>query len=164
LTQYHTLHVFGHDYPQDAPWRLLEWCRQHDAAEFSVNGILADGGSRAAFEAFDRIADPHRLPQAIRYDVAKGAQYPVELWRLCDETVSALRVAFPQGYFSYSPADAWFEDLLVYRANGALMLGVITHEQEGVLRVTEEERDVLARAALPVRTEGEWVGINEAAV
>ncbi len=162
--QLHTLHVFGQDYSADLSWQLLEWCRRHGATEFTVDGILVDGGSRAVFEEFDRLADAYRLHPAPRYDVHAGAVRQLARWHLNDVTVAALRIAFPLGYFAYKGTDAWHEDLGVYRASGELMLGVVTHESEGVLRLTATEIAALETERFPTRPKGEWVGVNEAAV
>ncbi|MGD9523396.1 MAG: hypothetical protein AB7N73_05650 [Gemmatimonadales bacterium] len=160
----HTLHVFGQDYSADLAWKLLEWCRHHGAVEFTVDGLLVDGGSRAAFEQFDRLTEAHRLPPAPRYDVQAGAVHQRERWHLNDVTVAALRIAFPLGFFSYEADDAWHEDLAVYRNSGELMLGVVTHESEGVLRLTAAEKEAFAAEGFPTRPTGEWVGVNEAAL
>ncbi|MBX3175313.1 MAG: hypothetical protein KF709_12940 [Gemmatimonadaceae bacterium] len=156
--QLQTVHVFGEDYPGDAPWQLLEWCMRQGGTEFTVGGILVEGGSRAVFDAFDRIADSHRLPRSPRYDLCAGRVLVTDLWRLNPDTVSALRVAFPEGYFSYRPADAWHEDLSVYRASGELLFAVVTHESEGVLRITDAEKTSLVSEGFSVHPEGRYVG------
>jgi hypothetical protein len=63
----------------------------------------------------------------------------VRLWQLTDHSVAALRTFLPGGLFTnvVDPA-GWLEDPIVYR-NGEPMLGVVTHEQEGLLRATAEE-------------------------
>ena len=159
-----TLHIFKNDYLGERPWDLLAWCRAHGAVEFNVDGFLTEGGSKTAIEAFDAVADPHRLPSAARYDMYAGASRPTDLWALNADTERALRIAFPRGNFDYLPADAWFENLAVYRTNGDLILGVITHESEGVLRVSRSERQELDGRGFVYRSSGEWVGFNEAAV
>ena len=135
---------------------LLWWALERGADEFSVTGILTEGGSRDAFDAFDRLADQHKLPPQPRYQLG-GKVEMTELWRFNPDTINALRVAFPRGYFQYFPEDAWFEDLMVYR-QGELILGVITHESEGVVRVTLEDRRELDGRWLVYDTKGQYVG------
>ena len=46
---------------------------------------------------------------------------------------------------------------MFYR-EGELMLGVVSHEGEGILRVTPEERQSLERDGFPFRVSGRYVG------
>ena len=46
---------------------------------------------------------------------------------------------------------------MFYR-HGELILGVVLHEGEGILRVTSEERQLLERDGFPFRISGEYVG------
>ncbi len=158
-SDYELLSVFGRDYPGEKPWELLEWCSRLGADEFTVTGIRAGNGSVEVFEDFDRMTDRHRRVQAPRrhLNTAHRELEPTDLWSLNADTTAALRRAFPRGFFNYFPADAWFEDLNVYR-RGDLMLGVITHEAEGILRVTSQERSNLQTAGFPYELRGQWVG------
>ena len=157
-----TTHVFGKDLDLEGQWRLLDWCLEQGGDEFTVDAIVCDGGSDAQLQPFDQLVASHKRPRAVRRHLSgppnQGLTYETDLWRLNRETVDALRIAFPRGPFDYFPeGDAWFEDLEVYRA-GELLLGVITHEHEGVLRVTAAERADLDARGIPVRDSGEWVG------
>ena len=46
---------------------------------------------------------------------------------------------------------------MFYR-HGELILGVVSHEGEGILRVTPEERQLSEREGFPFRTSGAYVG------
>jgi hypothetical protein len=162
MTELSVLSVFGEDLPDDKAWHLLEWCHSRGADEFTLFGIVCEGSSDAPLREFDRLAKPFRRSRASRRHLSgpagKGLIYETDLFELNSETISALRVAFPQGIFDYYPASsAWFEDLEVFRAE-EMMLGVITHEHEGVLRVSPEERALLDKAGIAYRLKGEWVG------
>jgi hypothetical protein len=157
-----TVHVFGKDLGLEGQWRLLNWCLEHGADEFMIGAIVCDGGSDAQLRPYDEMVKPHQLPRAVRRHLTgppnQGLSYETDLWKLNRITLNALRVAFPRGPFDYFPeGDAWFEDLDVYRG-GELLLGVITHEHEGVLRVTSSERADLGARGIPFRDSGEWVG------
>jgi len=161
MTELSVLNVFGEDLPGDMAWRLLEWCRSRGADEFTLFGIVSEGSSDAPLREFDRLAEPFRRSRATRRHLSgapgKGLIYETELFEFNSQTINALRVAFPQGIFDYYPSSAWFEDLEVFRG-GEMMLGIITHEHEGVLRIFPEERDLLEKAGIAYRLKGEWVG------
>ena len=156
------LHVFGSDFPEERGWDLVAWCLTSGANEFTVGAIVSDGQPQTALEPFDQAAAPYRLPEQARRHLSGPPSgdlvFPTPLWALTPATLSALRLAFPRGPFDYYPVgDAWFEDLEVY-AGGELMLGIITHEHEGVLRVTSHQRAQLDIQGFPYRMTGEWVG------
>jgi hypothetical protein len=81
----------------------------------------------------------------------------VPLWTLTSESTAALRSWLPKGIlYCYVPSDAWLEDLILYR-RGLMMLGVISHEGEGVLRVSAPERDELLALGFVFEPYGQWV-------
>ena len=150
------LHVFGADYSIPDGLRLVRWCYIHGANDFTIFAVVSPGDSTNALEAFDRTAAPYKKAAAIRRDMS-GESRSQELWQLTEATLSAIEAAFPLGIFQYDfRADAWFEDLVLYR-DGEVMLGVITHEAEGVLRLTPEEAITFRQEGFPTRREGEWV-------
>ncbi len=160
--QLQTVHVFGPDNDADAAWRLLDWCVGVGADDFTVAGIGSGDPNAEPFRAFDTIADRWRRPPEARRHLSgppnSGLVFATDLWALNQETILALKAAFPRGLFDYYPgADAWFEDLEVYR-RGELLLGIITHEQEGLLRLTTEESAELLERGLVLRSQGKWVG------
>ncbi len=72
-----------------------------------------------------------------------------KLWKLNPVTIGALKQALPNGLLAYDPVErGWFEDPIFYRA-GDLMLGVLSHEAFGVLRISDGESARLAAAGFP---------------
>lgn len=83
---------------------------------------------------------------------------PLELWRLTSKSLATLKEFFPDGVFKDQTAgEGGYEDLIFYYP-GELMLGVVSHEGEGILRVTSEERQLLEREGFPFRVSGAYVG------
>jgi len=128
-------------------WRLARWCVEQGADEFTVRVLCAEGqGTRAdQFEdAFERrfvATDLRHLVAALDDDVARH----VRLWRLDDEALQALHAFLPDGVFTHRvDPHGWLEDPMLFR-DGALMLGIVTHQREGVLRVTPDELRELER-------------------
>ena len=150
------LHLFREDLTTDEAWRLVRWCLERGADEFTLHGILVQGAPDTPFKAFDTLADPHRKPDATRHQMT-GQTTAVELWTLNEATLNALELAVPRGIFDYDPRPgAWFEDLTLYRA-GELMLGIVTHEGEGVLRLEPTEIPQFRNTGFVSRPQGEWV-------
>ncbi len=87
---------------------------------------------------------------------------PLELWRLTSKSLAVLEEFFPNGVFSYeASAEGWLEDLMLYRhidRHSELVLGVVSHEGEGMLRVTNQEQRQLERDGFPFRLRGTYVG------
>ncbi|MBW3625820.1 MAG: hypothetical protein KY468_20700 [Armatimonadetes bacterium] len=133
--------------PPEAFWKLTDWCHRQGADEFFINCIGIEPELNRFAEAFETTFAPFRREPAPRELVALygGEEWVqvVPLWTLNPESLQLLRAVFPEGPFTYE-GDAWFEDLILYRRT-ALMLGVITHEQEGFLIVTPEEQGILRR-------------------
>lgn len=128
-------------------WRLAHWCLEHGANELSVRVLCAAGqGTRAdafedAFEARELRTDRRRVPFAAADEAARD----LRLWRLDAEALSALRRFLPDGLFTHRiDPHGWLEDPTFFR-HGELMLGIVTHEREGILRVTPDELRELER-------------------
>lgn len=129
-------------------WRLIHWCIENGADELSLRVLCADGqGSRAdefedAFEHRQLASDLRRVPFAPD-DQPAGL---VRLWRLDEDAVPLLRRFIPGGLFAHHvDPHGWLEDPMLFRES-QLMLGIVTHQQEGVLRVTPDELRELERA------------------
>ncbi len=157
-----TLHIFAEDYSLEKSWKLAQWCKVQGADECSVTVITPDGPLSELFERFDTVMRPFRRPTAQRRHLtaSRGNPFvrPAELWQCTSTALSALRNFLPNGIFMYeNSAEDWFEDLTLYR-KGELMLGVVSHEGEGVLRVTNEEQTLLKRDGFPFRSSGIYVG------
>ena len=149
------------DLTPDQSWQLLNWCLDHRADEFTINGIVADAeGSGSA--AFFAALVPYEREEAARRRLSAATVdefvRPTPLWALRPETIAHLRSSMPDGIFDYNAGgDPWLEDLAVYR-RGEFMMGVITHEDGGVLRVTSDELMDLDRIGFPHKDEVPWVG------
>jgi len=156
-----TLHIFAQDILPEESWRLLQWCLGKEADEFSLNVLGFQETIDQAIKLFDHRFDEFRLNTAPRRTLTSltGRDWirPIELWRLNKDTIVRLQEILPEGIFTYEIGDTWYEDLYVYRG-AELMMGIVTHEQEGILRVTAEEKQELNQLGIKYRLEGEWVG------
>jgi hypothetical protein len=128
-------------------WRLARWCVEHGADEFTVRVLCAEGeGTRAdQFEdTFDErfiATEPRRVPTAPDEDPVQ----PVRLWRADEDALQSLRSFLPDGLFTHRvDPHGWLEDLALFR-DDQLMLGVVTHQREGMVRVTADELRELER-------------------
>ncbi|HEX6532946.1 MAG TPA: hypothetical protein VF041_00030 [Gemmatimonadaceae bacterium] len=126
----------------DDTWRLLRWCVEHGASEFSVRVMCEAGEPAPTADRFEDTFAPALVGEERRHVLSHpvGEDRPtIRLWRLDDRTEALLHPYLPQGLFTNAvDPRGWIEDPLVYR-NGELMLGVVTHERDGVLRATADE-------------------------
>jgi len=128
-------------------WRLARWCVEHGADEFSVRVLCAqDQGTRAdQFE--DSVADRFIMTDLRRVAAAPNDEPArhLRLWRLDEDALQALRPYMQDGLFTHRvDPHGWLEDLTFFRS-GQLMLGVVTHQREGVVCVTADELRELER-------------------
>jgi hypothetical protein len=145
----------------DQSWELLSWCRRNGADEFTISAILSPQESPRMREFFARL-DLFTLPAGPRRCLSAPEAEPsireVPLWALNDRTQELLAEALPDGFAASTyDVDLWLEDLLVYRG-ADFMMGVISHEGGGVLRLTEQELSTLRQAGFPDRDQVPWVG------
>ncbi len=157
-----TLHIFAEDYPRIKSWQLMQWCKKQGADEWTVAAISVEGAPSGLLDRFDEAMTPFRLPSASRRHLtaSRDALFvrTAEFWKLTSASFAALQGFFLDGLFTNrSDDEGWFEDLMLYR-EGELMLGVVSHEGEGILRVTPEERQSLERDGFPFRISGRYVG------
>jgi hypothetical protein len=156
-------YVFHANLGKAGGMRLLEWCRQQgaDAFTFTVIGTPPQLESDAA--AIEAPLEPYRLPITRIHAIPDGqpGRYWTQakaLWELNETTQAELLRNFPVGFLTYVPsASSWCEDPCVFR-EGELMLGIISHESEGVLRIRASEQLLLDQLDVPYRLKGEWVG------
>jgi hypothetical protein len=159
----HTRFVRYSDVTAAGSRQLLEWCLARGGDAFTLSVVGAPGDVDLAAAALFGRLDSHRLDATTVKAIPPGNEGsfwtdPGDLWRLDADTVEILLSAFDHGILTYYPGDAaWCEDPVVYRA-GELLLGIISHESEGVLRVTAQDEASLVSAAIPFHLEGEWVG------
>jgi hypothetical protein len=141
--------------------RLLRYLASHGADEFSIN-VMALQDTQAPFaDAFEDELGPYELPIARRRVLtdADGSDFTraVRLWSFNAASLERLLSFLDQGPF-HCPAgpDGWLEDLKVYR-KGELLLGIVTHENEGVLRLTHQEHAEVAAMGIPSEPTAEWI-------
>lgn len=170
-----TLHIHAEDYDRLKSWQLASWCKQHGATDWTITAVKVKRAGTALFEHFDKVTAPFRLPTAKRRSLmARGSGTrpdafikPTELWRLNSASFTVLQEFLPDGLCPNAPPrpknknhsgkEGWFEDPVFYR-NGEFMLGVVSHEREGIVRVTESERRLLEVEGFAFRPFGAYVG------
>ena len=145
---YDVRRVTEHTLRGDAGWRLIRWLLDHGADELTIE-VMAMRDTPAPFaDAFEDEMAPFERPVAPRAmpsgDAASDVVRPVRLWTLDERSIQRLRSFLDDGLF-HSPAgpDGWLESLAVFR-DGELVLGLISHEREGVLRLTPREHAEVA--------------------
>ncbi len=154
-------YVFEHSLRGERGQRLLRYLLQRGADEFSIT-VMALQDTPAPFaDAFeDELARYERA--AARRRVISGADahdlaHSVRLWTFNEESLERLLSFVDRGLFRWPAGpDGWLEDLTVYR-HGELLLGLVSHEQEGVLRLTPQELAEVAALDIPFETTAEWV-------
>lgn len=162
-----TLHIHAADYDRLKSWQLASWCKEQGADQWSVAAVTVKSAVPILFERFEEVMKPFRLPKAQRRQLTathgrtSGPDpfiMPTELWRLASASLAALQEFLPDGLFTYrSGKEGWFEDPVLYRG-GEFMLGVVSHESEGIVRVTDKERRLLEAEGFTFRTFGAYVG------
>ncbi|HVX41975.1 MAG TPA: hypothetical protein VHB25_20605 [Gemmatimonadaceae bacterium] len=112
-------------------------------------------------DAFEDELGPFERPAA-RRRVITGADgqdrsRDVRLWSLDETSLEHLSSFMDSGIF-HVPAgpDGWLEDLTIYR-RGELVLGLVSHEQEGVLGLTDAELAEVAALDIPFERTAEWI-------
>jgi|GEM_PF-910823 len=127
---------------------LLRWLLDHGADEFSITVMALQGVPAPVADAFEDAMGSFELARAPRRVPSSPASLDstrvVRLWTLSEESLALLLGFFPLGLFhSAAGPDGWFEDLAIYRA-GELLLGILSHEGEGVLCLTADEHAAVA--------------------
>ncbi len=147
------LRLSADDYTRLKSWELAQWCSTHGADAWGAHVMTIDGTAAMFSGRFSEVMAPFSLPTASRRPLMASP-----LWELSPASLAALREFLAGGIFTYEVgADGWLEDLTLYR-RGEMMLGVVSHEGVGILRVTHEERQLLERGGFPFRASGVHVG------
>ena len=138
------------DYSAGETWRLVEWCRQHGADEFTIDCLGSEAVVGEAWRSFEKLVRPFFRGDQVRERMsgptADDLTRSTKLWALNAATIGALQRALPDGLLSYDPVGlAWFEDPVFYR-DGRLMLGVLSHEAFAIMRLSEPEATELDAA------------------
>lgn len=141
--------------------RLLRYLLEHGADEFSIT-VMALEDTQAPFaDAFEDELGPYERPLATRRVLPAAAGQSltrtVRLWSFNDASLARLLSFVDTGLFHWPAGpDGWLEDLSIYR-HGELVLGLVSHEHEGVLRVTHQEHDAVAALDIPSEPAGESI-------
>ena len=146
------LHLSADDDTPPKSWELAQWCSAHGADAWSAHVMTIDGRAALFFGHFKEVMAPFSLATASRHLVA------VPLWDLNSASLAALQDFLTGGIFTYEVgADGWLEDLTLYRRD-ELMLGIVSHESEGILRVSHEEWQLLEQGGFLFHAYGPCVG------
>lgn len=136
--------------------RLLAWCLERGADEFSVE-VLAlrdEPGPRA--DAFEELLAPWERGTGIRPAVDDPeAPARVRLWSFTPLSAALLQEFLPGGVLGIADVGApgWLENPVVYR-RGALLLAADTHAGRALLFADARERRELAALGIELREEG----------
>jgi hypothetical protein len=155
-------HIAAHGVSPEVTPRLLRWLLAAGADELTLTVMALQGEPAAVADAFEDALAPFALPPARRRVLVDadgpGSTRVVRRWTLSEASLAALLPFVARGLFHAAPGPAgWLEDLAVYRA-GELVLGVVTHEQEGTLRLTAIEHAHVASLGVQSTEGDEWVG------
>lgn len=148
--------------PPAAVSRFLRWLLSAGADEFTVTVMGIQGEVAAHADAFEDALAPFVLELARRRVLVgadgAGSTREVRLFAFSEASLAALLPFVARGLFHSAPGPAgWLEDFVVYRG-GELVFGVVTHEQEGTLRLTAAEHADVAGLGVESIDSGEWVG------
>jgi hypothetical protein len=155
-------YVFEHGLRGERGPRLLRYLLQRGADEFSITVAALQDTPAPFADAFeDELARYERA--AARRRVISGADpqdlaRSVRLWSFNEESLERLLSFVDRSLFHWPAGpDGWLEDLTVYR-HGELVLGLVSYEREGVLRLTPRELAEVAALDIPFETTAEWIG------
>ena len=153
MSQLKILHIYEDDFSPEKSWQLLEWCLSRGADEFTIASCIYSENTPPtvcddlfqALSPFDCGVEGRDTLRSLRPEV-------ITLRTLCPESITVLRAYFEEGLFTYIVRDEGTpEDPMFYRA-GKLMLGIITHEGEGILHITETEHEIINRMGFTAHT------------
>ena len=142
------------DFTAPETWRLVEWCRDLGADEFTIDSLGTDGViAKRTWQRFEKSLSPFSRGEKIRERMsgptADELTRNTQVWELNHSTIEALMQALPGGLLQYEPGEGgWFEDPVLYR-EGRLMLGTLSHEAFAVLCISEAECAQLDAAGFP---------------
>src|SRR5438093_11347258 len=131
------------DLTAQASLRLVQWALDTGSDEFTFSCLGLSPEARfctiaeAALSAF--VIEDGPRPRLSR-GPNEGWVRDVHLWRLDEESLAVVRRLLPEGIFTdhQGNTDGWIEDLTIYEAR-QIRLGVITHEHEAALNISEIE-------------------------
>lgn len=141
--------------------RLLRYLLEHRADEFSIT-VMALQDTPAPFaDAFEDELAPYERAVAPRRTLTASTPTdfvrPVRLWTFNEASLARLLTFLDNSLFHWPAGpDGWFEDLTIYRQR-ELVLGLVSHENEGVLRLTPDEHREVTALDIPSITTAEWI-------
>ena len=155
-------HISADGFPPDVTRRLMRWLVAAGAGEFTLTVMGIHGEIAAHADAFEDAIEPFVLGldrRRVLIDAdGQGSTREVRLFTFNDASLEALLPFIPGGLFhNLASPDGWLEDFACYR-NVELMLGVVTHLQEGTMRLTAAEHAEVAQMGIVSSESGEWVG------
>ncbi len=141
--------------------KLLRYLLDCGADEFSVT-VMALQHTPAPFaDAFEDELEQYQRNMASRRIPASAADAsavrPVRLWAFNHASLERL-LTFVDEDICYCPPgpDGWLENLTIYRS-AELVLGIVSHEGEGVLRLTPAEHIEVAALDIPSELSAESI-------
>ena len=155
-------HLYAADYEVSRSWQLVKWCLKQGADEWTISQ-RPDRRYRSGFlPRFEEATALYHLSPAERRQLTAKTEYlfirSTPLWRLNSASLAVLQEFLPEGLFS-SPGGrgSILEDPTFYR-KGKFMLGVVSHENEGIVHVSARECDLLTAEGFVLRPFGAMVG------
>lgn len=155
-------YVFEHGLRGERGPRLLRYLLARGADEFTITVMALQDTPAPFVDAFEDELAPFERSAAERPVVAVTTSGDrttrVRLWSFNEASLERL-ISFLDGGLFHWPAgpDGWLEDLAIYRRR-ELVLGLLSHEQEGVLRLTPEEHREVAALGIPSKETAGWFG------
>lgn len=156
-----TRYVFEQDVRGQRGPQLLRFLLERGADELSVRVMALEDTPAPFADAFEDELAPYQRPDGVRRALTARTPAelvrPVRLWAFNEASLARLLTFLDNGIF-HCPAgpDGWLEDLTIYRQT-ELGLGIVSHEREGVLRLTPEEHAEVARRGIPSEETAEWI-------
>lgn len=157
----HVRYVFEHSLRDERGPRLLRYLLSQGADEFSIT-VMALQETRAPFaDAFEDELGPYERPAASRRVLTAATEgdltRTVRLWTLNDASLTRLLSFMDTGLFHWPAGpDGWLEDLTIYRRS-ELVLGLVSHEREGVLRLMQQEHEAVAKLDISSESSAECI-------
>jgi hypothetical protein len=151
-------YLFEHSLRGERGPRLLRYLLERGADEFSIT-VMALQDTQAPFaDRFEDELAPYEcgvgMRRVIASDPSSDTTREVRLWAYNEVSLDRLLSFVDSSVLHWPPGpDGWLEDLAVYR-DGELLLGLVSHEREGVLRLTLEEHAEVAALGIPSNTSG----------
>lgn len=154
-------YVFEHGLRGERSTRLLRYLLAHGADEVSITVMALEDTLAPFADAFEDELGAYSRPVASRRVLTRAATTDstrdVRLWTFNEGSVGRILSFLDMGLF-HCPAgpDGWLEDLTIYR-HGELVLGLISHELVGVLRLTHPEHADVAALDIPTEPIAEGI-------